>query len=203
MDIGQVQKIRKLMLVAVSVPVAVVLILMAPIWPEDGFVTEMIEAIGVVCILICVVGRCWSALYIGSKKSVELTVAGPYAMTRNPLYLFTFIGAAGIGMTTGTLVGGVLLALLVYLIFSQVVAREEQFLLGLFGQPYADYCRQVPRFWPRLDLLQPLERELTIHLPALRKTLMDAILFLVAVPFFEFIEWLHEWGVVPVILYLP
>jgi protein-S-isoprenylcysteine O-methyltransferase Ste14 len=54
-----------------------------------GRIHEFLEMAGVSLALLCVAGRMWSSLYIGSRKNRELVTAGPYSITRNPLYFFS------------------------------------------------------------------------------------------------------------------
>ncbi len=58
---------------------------------------------GVVLVGVATVGRLWCALYIGGRKNAVLVTEGPYAMTRNPLYFFSFLGFVGLGLATEAL----------------------------------------------------------------------------------------------------
>ena len=70
----------------------------------------LIEIAGLVLILVCILGRTWCTLYIGGLKKRELVTAGPYSVVRNPLYVFTSIGTAGIGAQTGSSLVAILFA---------------------------------------------------------------------------------------------
>jgi protein-S-isoprenylcysteine O-methyltransferase Ste14 len=83
------------------------------------------------------------------KKNRELTQTGPYAYTRNPLYLGSILIALGFAVALGSwLVAGVLAAVFL-LIYVPVIASEEQFLRRTFPE-FEPYCRRVPRLIPRL-----------------------------------------------------
>jgi protein-S-isoprenylcysteine O-methyltransferase Ste14 len=91
--------------------------------------------------------RAYASGYV--KKNRELTVTGPYAHTRNPLYLGSMLMAAGFAVAL--LSWPVALALIVgfAVIYVPVIASEERFLRAAFPG-FDEYCRQVPRLIPRL-----------------------------------------------------
>lgn len=82
------------------------------------------------------------------KKNRELVVTGPYAYTRNPLYLGSMLMAAGFAVALLSWLLALLLAVGFALIYIPVIAGEEQFLRDTFPG-FEDYCRRVPRLLPR------------------------------------------------------
>jgi protein-S-isoprenylcysteine O-methyltransferase Ste14 len=91
--------------------------------------------------------RAYAAGYV--KKNRELTVTGPYAYIRNPLYLGSMLIAAGFAVALMNWPVALVLACGFALIYIPVIASEEQFLRSTFAG-FDDYCRQVPRLIPRL-----------------------------------------------------
>jgi protein-S-isoprenylcysteine O-methyltransferase Ste14 len=85
------------------------------------------------------------------KKNAELTVTGPYAYTRNPLYLGSIMIAFGFAAASRSLLITVLLALLFLLIYGPTIHSEEQFLRATFPE-FDAYARRVPRLFPRLSV---------------------------------------------------
>src|SRR5580698_431067 len=83
------------------------------------------------------------------KKNRELAVTGPYAYTRNPLYLGSMLMAAGFAVALLSWPMALLLAAGFAIIYIPVIAAEEQFLRDTFPT-FDAYCRDVPRFIPRL-----------------------------------------------------
>ncbi len=83
------------------------------------------------------------------KKNRELTVTGPYAYTRNPLYLGSTLIAAGFAVALLSWPVALLLAAGFAAIYIPVIASEERFLRATFPE-FDEYCRSVPRFIPRL-----------------------------------------------------
>ena len=91
--------------------------------------------------------RAYAAGYV--KKNRELTVTGPYAHTRNPLYLGSMLMAAGFVVALLSWPVALVLALGFAAIYVPVIASEERFLHAAFPG-FDDYCQQVPRLLPRL-----------------------------------------------------
>jgi len=163
---------------------------------------EWVEWTGWLLIAVCIVGRCWCTLYIGGRKIAELVRIGPYSMMRNPLYTMSFIGAAGVGAQTGSLVMAAVFLLIAYVVFRIVVSREERFLINRFGAPYEDYLKTVPRFLPNVRLWSSPEW-LEVRPDRVVLTFIDGLWFLAAIPLAEGLEWLQTSGYVPVLLRLP
>ncbi|MET0278784.1 MAG: isoprenylcysteine carboxylmethyltransferase family protein [Pseudorhodoplanes sp.] len=202
MKIHTVQAIRKIVLyVAVAVGIFVVAVT-SSIAPSGSTTHELVEWIGIVMIVFCIMGRTWSSLYIGGRKIEEFVQTGPYSVMRNPLYFFSCVGAVGVGMQVGSALLGLFTGLLAYAVFYVVTLREEQLLGGRYGAAYAAYMARVPRFFPKPSLWHD-EETLTIRPPRVLMTFADALVFLLAVPAAEFFEQLQEAGIVPVLLKLP
>ena len=91
--------------------------------------------------------RAYAAGYV--KKNRELTMTGPYAHTRNPLYLGSMLIAAGIAVALLSWPVALALSLGFAVIYIPVIASEERFLRATFPG-FDDYCQRVPRLIPRL-----------------------------------------------------
>ena len=83
------------------------------------------------------------------NKNRELSTGGPYAHTRNPLYLGTALVAAGFALAGCQWWIAGLLALFFAVVYLPVVGEEEAHLAQLFPD-FRDYAARVPRFWPAL-----------------------------------------------------
>src|SRR5713226_9058209 len=83
------------------------------------------------------------------QKNAQLATGGPYAHTRNPLYLGSLILSIGFALASRSwwIVAGILL--LFFAIYLPVIRAEEVFLRERFPQ-FEDYARQVPRLFPRV-----------------------------------------------------
>jgi len=91
--------------------------------------------------------RGYAAGYV--KKNRELTQTGPYAHTRNPLYLGSMLMAAGFALALRSWPMALVLAAGFLVIYVPVIASEERFLRATFPD-FDAYCRRVPRLIPRL-----------------------------------------------------
>ena len=100
--------------------------------------------------LLLVVPGLWLRGYASGyvKKNRELTQTGPYAYTRNPLYLGSILIAAGFAVALMSWLVGAMLAAMFLIIYVPVIASEERFLRSAFPD-FDLYCRRVPRLFPR------------------------------------------------------
>ena len=83
------------------------------------------------------------------QKNEQLTTTGPYAHTRNPLYLGTLVMACGFAIAARSwwiVIGMTVIFAAVYL---PVISSEETFLREKFPE-FPEYAAHVPRLWPRL-----------------------------------------------------
>ena len=94
--------------------------------------------------------RIWSSGHI--HKNQVLTVTGPYSLTRNPLYVGSFL--LGLGFVVATSVAWLIIAYLVFfgVIYWFTIRWEEDKLRSLFGSEWKEYSRNVPRFLPLLKI---------------------------------------------------
>jgi protein-S-isoprenylcysteine O-methyltransferase Ste14 len=83
------------------------------------------------------------------RKDATLTTSGPYAWTRNPLYLGSFLLGAGFAIMGGNWIAAGLIVLPSFVIYPHVIRKEEAHLARLFPDTFPGYCANVPRFFPR------------------------------------------------------
>jgi len=198
--LGPVQTIRKVVLLLAVLILGVFFVFGASRWSKP--VCDAIDWVGVVLMAICIVGRTWCALYIGGRKTYDLVVLGPYSVSRNPLYVFSILGAVGVGAQLGAVTPAIAAGLFAWLVFALVVTREERLLLAAHGDVYRSYLVRVPRFWPRWALWNDVEL-LEVRPRLVATTFADAIIFLAAVPIAEIFEHLQRADIIPVLVRLP
>jgi len=109
-------------------------------------------AIGLPIALLGLALRAWAAGCLA--KNQQLARGGPYAHTRNPLYIGTLMVAAGLVVASRNLWLGILFAAVFAFVYLPVIQLEEQHLRALFPD-YAGYAAEVPALWPRLTAAPP------------------------------------------------
>ena len=103
-------------------------------------------AAGSVLVVLGLVIRAMASGHV--KKNEELTTTGPYAYTRNPLYLGSLVLAAGFAVAARSwwIAGAMVVFFLA--VYVPVIAGEEAFLRERFPE-FAAYAKNVPRLLPR------------------------------------------------------
>ena len=92
--------------------------------------------------------RGYAAGYL--HKQTILTVTGPYAYTRNPLYFGSAILALGAALAMHSWSSAIILCAYFTLVYWIVMRREEGELRPQHGAAFDEYARSVPLFFPRL-----------------------------------------------------
>ncbi len=114
-------------------------------------------AIGLVPITLGEALRVWGAGHL--VKNDELTVSGPYAYVRNPLYAGTLLIGLGFAVAAGGLAGALVLPVGLGLFFAYYFPYKERIesarLERLYGAPYTAYRAEVPALVPSLSPWRP------------------------------------------------
>jgi protein-S-isoprenylcysteine O-methyltransferase Ste14 len=105
--------------------------------------------------------RAWATGHL--SKNAQLAITGPYAFTRNPLYLGSFL--IGIGFS---LAGGNVIILVAFLacfaaLYVNAMRQEMKQLSALFPDEYARYRKNVPVFFPRLQPVQEVKGHFSLE----------------------------------------
>ncbi len=83
------------------------------------------------------------------RKNEALATSGPYAHTRNPLYLGSLLIGIGFAVAARSWWVGVALVVMFFAIYVPVIRDEEGFLRAKFSE-FEEYARHVPRMFPRI-----------------------------------------------------
>jgi protein-S-isoprenylcysteine O-methyltransferase Ste14 len=124
-------------------------------------------AIGGAVALPGLVLRAWATGHL--RKNDALATTGPYAYTRNPLYLGSFLMGVGFTVASGRFVLGILFAALFLGIYVPVMRVESATLAKLFGESYQSYLKAVPLFLPGLSPYREGTENIARFNPALYK----------------------------------
>jgi len=120
-----------------------------PLWPwPHGWVAA--DACFAASLILAgwAVRRIWRARssVLPHRATTALVTTGPFRITRNPLYLAMGLLLAGVAFTVNSLM--MLLVIVPWTVVMRhgVIAREERYLEGKFGEDYRAYCRRVRRW---------------------------------------------------------
>jgi len=169
---------------------------------DNALRQSLIDFAGLACVIVCAFGRVWSSIFISGHKTSTLVELGPYSVTRNPLYLFSLIGAAGIGLASGSLLIVALFTLSFGLYFPFIIRGEEAGMKALHGRQFQSYMERVPRFLPNMSLYSEPDTCM-IKTKQLRKALLDASYFIWIYGAVQLIQKLHEARILPALFRIP
>lgn len=163
--------------------VVAILVIMAFIFGKQKYglgniATSIIDVLALLLVTIATLGRVWCAFYISGFKNKKVVTDGPYSISRNPLYLYSLIGAIGIGLVSHSLavLGFIVIGFGLYYPF--VIIGEEKKLISILGKDYEDYTKRVPRFFPNRKLFtQPIDY--TVKPKVFYKDLQDCTMFII------------------------
>ncbi|MDP8267048.1 MAG: isoprenylcysteine carboxylmethyltransferase family protein [Candidatus Aceula meridiana] len=132
-----------------------ILYLFPSLYPRSPFWDNICDFIGLMLVLkgtfLRMAARGFKKIH--SKKSKDLVTEGPYTLTRNPMYLGSFLMGAGFVLIVWPFWFLPVFAYLFYLRFNKEIVKEEGYLTEIFGDRYKQYCRKVPRLFPKLKKL--------------------------------------------------
>jgi protein-S-isoprenylcysteine O-methyltransferase Ste14 len=171
-------------------------------YKEGSLADIVLETAGLFLLTICSMGRLWALLYISGYKKLELITEGPYSMVRHPLYVFSLIGAIGIGLASENIL--VLAALVIFylLYYPLTIFVEEKKLVDKFGQAYLDYIESTPRFLPKLSLYKS-PPQVVVNTDIFLKNIAIGMWFIWIFIALDFIQALQQGGFIPVLLWVP
>ena len=114
--------------------------------------------IGIPFILLGETIRTWASGFI--KKDKELAQEGPYALTRNPLYLGNFFIGVGFSIMANNLIILAIFLKVFTIVYLITIKNEEKYLFSKFGDAFLEYKRKVPVFFPIkiIPLSPPLQK---------------------------------------------
>jgi protein-S-isoprenylcysteine O-methyltransferase Ste14 len=127
--------------VRLGYPLAILVLFFAQPTPNSILAGALIGVIGLWL-------RARAAGYL--HKQEVLTVTGPYAFTRNPLYLGSAVLTLGAAIAAHSWISASILCVYFAVVYSIVMRREERELQARHGAAFEEYARTVPLFIPRV-----------------------------------------------------
>jgi len=150
--------------------------------------------LGLLCIIFGESIRFWAVSHAGgitrttTVGAAKLCTSGPFAYTRNPLYIGNMLMYNGIVLIAGAsnIFSMLMLTWLFFIIqYFLIINLEEHTLTRIFGTAYLDYTKNVPRLFPRLfrwksdDNRQPMALFKTLR--SEKRTLQNIVIFLIII----------------------
>ncbi len=169
----------------------------------QGTITDILfEISGLFLLSICSLGRLWALMYLSGNKRRELITEGPYSMVRHPLYVFSLIGALGIGLGSENLLVLILIIAFYLLYYPFTILAEEKKMIKKFGSAYLEYMKNTPRFLPKFSLYKEAE-QYRVKAASFVRNFADGMWFIWIFMLMHFIEKLQDSGFLPVFLRIP
>lgn len=104
-------------------------------------------AVGTGVAVIGLLIRAWASGHI--RKARQLAISGPYAYTRNPLYVGSFLMGVGFTVASGVWWLALLFSSLFIGIYLPVMSVEKNDISAIFGDEFDEYAQNVPMLIPR------------------------------------------------------
>lgn len=136
-----------------------IFVLFRPRYPEGS--VRLDGLLNLVGILVIITGQTIRALTIGLRYierggrnghvyASSLVTEGLFRHCRNPLYVGNILVYFGLFIIFNNPIVYLVGISFILLVYTSIVAAEENYLLGKFGDDYANYCREVNRWIPDL-----------------------------------------------------
>lgn len=191
------------LLASIGIVPAVALVLVSvPNVKEGSWLDQGLDSLAWIVFLAGVIIRFWATLYIGGWKELKLVQEGPYSICRNPLYVGSLLMLLSIGLFLDSLTFLAVTSIMILIYLKGTVPAEEERLRRALGRPYVDYCRRVPRFWPRLSIYQH-DKVVEVRPKGLRLELLRTARWLLMPLSMQTISHLRELPSWPHLLRLP
>ena len=143
----QHMKFDKRLIQRIRVPLGFIFAIVFMVFARPSVVTL---AVGTGLAVIGLLIRAWASGHI--RKARELAISGPYAYTRNPLYVGSFLMGVGFTVASGVWWLALLFGALFIGIYLPVMNFEKKDIRAIFGADYDEYAENVPMLIPRFSV---------------------------------------------------
>ncbi len=140
-----------LVVIHVSIVISNILLYFWLIWRDYNPVHIIISAVGLLMfssglfIIFWGIHSLRKAVFVPENKVI---VSGPFAFVRHPMYFGGIIGAIGLALVAGSLLG-LVYSFFLALVLLHISNAEEKDLEARFGMEYVGYKKKVPKLFPR------------------------------------------------------
>ena len=124
-----------------------------------------IFSLGIVCASSGLLLRMWATGWL--VKNETLTVAGPYRVIRNPLYLGTLLIAIGQSLMSDVPWAPLVFPSLCLALYWPTMRQEQEYLHERYGESYTTYAERVPLLMPGMNLMRNGQMETEISSSAM------------------------------------
>lgn len=165
-DMGEFLFRRRSFVLTVFIP-----IVLYETWQGEAIELRLGDTVGglyeSLCLLLVFAGlamRAYTVGYVPARTSgrntkgqvaESLNTTGIYSAVRNPLYLGNSLTYIGVALYPQYIWVGAAMAGVLVFYFERIIAAEERFLLGKFGEEYSDWAARTPAFFPSFRNWQP------------------------------------------------
>ena len=159
----------------------------------DSLYYNILEFTGFFFVLVGVFGRIWASLYIEGNKTNNLITKGIYALSRNPLYFFSFILLIGYCCVIKSIIIAAMSLLIWVLIYPMTIKYEEEKLLNIHRDHYTDYYNKTPKIIPNFLLFKKSEKgyKMDITINNIERVLTESFGFLLFYEIIRLLNYLH------------
>lgn len=180
----------------VTIALVAVLFMSKPTILGGSVLSFAMEHVGFLLVVVGAMGRVWCSMHISGRKGSTLVTTGPYAMHRNPLYFYSFVGVVGFGIASRNLPFMGLVAAVFILMYPIIVRSEEEALLETHGEDFRAYCETTPRWIPRFRKVEQVNEQ-TLHVRKMERSMLDAAVFFLAYLLADLVFELHQLHLLP------
>ena len=162
----------------------------------------ILEFSGFFLVIVGVLGRIWSSLYIEGNKTNSLVTNGIYSICRNPLYFFSFLLLLGYCLLIKSFIVSFMAMLMLIIVYPRTIKYEEEKLLKIHGDDYLNYFNNTPKFIPNLFLFKKTEKsyKIKIDINKIENVLIESLGFILFFEIIRLLNYLHNTNILPSII---
>ena len=162
----------------------------------------ILEFSGFFLVIVGVLGRIWSSLYIEGNKTNLLVTNGIYSICRNPLYFFSFLLLLGYCLLIKSFIIASMAILMLIIIYPRTIKYEEEKLLQIHGDDYLNYFNNTPKFIPNLFLFKKTQKnyKIKIDINKIENVLIESLGFILFFEIIRLLNYLHNTNVLSSII---